>query len=226
MRIRIYQINPEKDASRSMFRSYDENRAVNPNEYDNVFDADVDCENLEQIFSQFNTTFHPLFRGRSLSVSDVVELADKGTFYYCDSIGFKEVEFDPSQTHKPDDLLKVVVVEPHKKPYIGEITKGLSGAQRVVGGYIEHIYNPDSTIIVANEEEKLNGMDGNRRIENDVNAGTFFIVGDDGEDYRSLTEDEAQKYMERFAEPDEDITPGEIEAYCGFMFVSSDFDLG
>ena len=28
MRIRIYQINPEKDASRSMFRSYDENRAV------------------------------------------------------------------------------------------------------------------------------------------------------------------------------------------------------
>lgn len=55
MRIRIYQIDPERDARHSMFRSYDENRAINPNEYDNVFDADVDCKNIEQIFAQFNT---------------------------------------------------------------------------------------------------------------------------------------------------------------------------
>ena len=96
MRIRIYQINPERH---SMFRSYDENRAINPDEYDSVFDADVDCENLEQIFSQFNTIYHPLFRGRSLSVSDVVELTDIGTFHYCDSVGFREIEFDPYQTY-------------------------------------------------------------------------------------------------------------------------------
>ena len=217
MRIRIYQINPERDESRSMFRSYDENRAIKPNEYDNVFDADVDCENLEQIFSQFNTTYHPLFRGRSLSVSDVVELTDKGTYHFCDNIGFKEIEFDSSQTHKPDDLMKVVVVEPHRKPYISEVGSELRFLQRAVGGLIEPIYNRDGTILVCNEESKINGSEGNRRIENDVIAGTFFVIGDGGEDFRSLTDDEAQKYMERFAEP-EDISPAEIQAHLYFFF--------
>ena len=76
---------------------------------------------------------------------------------------------------------------------------------------------------MVNEEGKLNGLDGNRRIENDVIAGTFFVVGDDGEDYRSLTEDEAQKYMERFAEP-EDISPTEIQAHLYFFFSDMDGD--
>ena len=100
MHIRIYQINSERDKSRLMFRSYDESRAIDSSEYDIVFDDNVCSENLEQIYFIFNTTYHPSFRGRSLSVSDVVELVDRGTFHYCDSIGFKKIEFDSSKTHK------------------------------------------------------------------------------------------------------------------------------
>lgn len=44
---------------------------------------------LEQLFELFNIN-HPVdYRGRSMSVSDLVELEDR--FYYCDSIGFVDV---------------------------------------------------------------------------------------------------------------------------------------
>ena len=38
------------------------------------------------------------YKGRSLSVSDVVEIVDENgdsTFHFCDSIGFKQIDFDP-----------------------------------------------------------------------------------------------------------------------------------
>jgi hypothetical protein len=45
---------------------------------------------LEAIFTAFN--FNPIgFRGHSLSVSDVVSL--NGEYYFCDSFGFKKIEF-------------------------------------------------------------------------------------------------------------------------------------
>ena len=52
------------------------------------FDTNV---KLESIFHAFNCN-HPIgFRGHSLSVSDVVSL--NGEYYFCDSFGFKKIEF-------------------------------------------------------------------------------------------------------------------------------------
>lgn len=117
--------------------------------------------------------------------------------------------------------LTVVMVEPHKAPYVTEIDDELSALQKAVGGYIETVYNGDGTIIVCNEEGKLKGLEGNRRIMDgaSVIAGTFFIVGDDGENFRSLTESEAVKYMDKFAEP-EDISQDEVEADMDITFIS------
>ena len=41
------------------------------------------------------------------------------------------------------------------------------------------------------------GMQGNRRIGDgsSIIAGPFFVCGDTGEDFRSLTDDEVDKYM-------------------------------
>ena len=71
---------------------------------------------------------------------------------------------------------------------------------------------------VGNEESKLRGMDGNRRIGDgsSIMAGPFFVCGDSGESFRSLTDEEVTKYMARFAQP-EDISPEEVEADMGFM---------
>lgn len=119
------------------------------------------------------------------------------------------------------EKLTVVMVEPHKEPYVTEIKDELSSLQKAVGGYIETVYNGDGTIIICNEEGKLKGLEGNRRIRDgaSVIAGTFFIVGDDGENFRSLTESEVARYMERFAEP-ENITQDEVEFDMGITFFS------
>lgn len=110
-----------------------------------------------------------------------------------------------------DNLLAVVFVEPHKKPVVRKLRNEYEDISHAVGGLIEHIYQEDGTILVANEESKLLGMDGNRRIHDgkSILAGPFFVVGDDGEEYRSLTEAEIKKYMERFDEVEE-ITPKEV----------------
>ena len=119
------------------------------------------------------------------------------------------------------EKLTVVMVEPHKEPYVTEIKDELSALQKAVGGYIEVVGNGDGTLIICNEEGKLQGLEGNRRIHNGMSiiAGTFFVVGDDGENFRSLTESEAVKYMDKFAEP-EDISQDEVEADMGITFIS------
>ena len=44
---------------------------------------------LELLFSYFNLNFAKDYKGRSMSISDVVEL--DGKYYYCDNFGFKEI---------------------------------------------------------------------------------------------------------------------------------------
>ena len=221
MRVKIYQINSDRDPERVKFFGMDHRQAlhlsqtVDPAMYDEVFNAEIKESGLEDIFQRFNTEGHPLFRGHSLSVSDVV-VTDAGAFF-CDSFGFQQVPFDESQTQKPEDLMRIVYVEPGEKPYEAEIPKTLHAEQQAVGGLIELIYNEDDTILVGNEESKLIGMPGNRRLSDgsSIIAGPFFVVGDDGEDFRSLTDEEAEKYMERFAEPEE-ISDEEVQADTGY----------
>ena len=72
MRVKIYQINPERDSNRMKFMSLSDSQPPDPSIYDEVFDAEIDENELEEIYGRFNTVGHPLFRGHSLSVSDVV----------------------------------------------------------------------------------------------------------------------------------------------------------
>lgn len=113
--------------------------------------------------------------------------------------------------------LRILMVEPHKAPYEASIPHELAAMQQTVGGLIEVVRNGDGTLLVCNEEGKLLGMAGNRRIPGDVLAGPFFVVGDAGETFRSLTEEELERYRERFAEI-EDISPQEVQAATGFFF--------
>lgn len=222
MRTKIYQINTNRDTNRVKFMNFSRleqlqgSALIDSSVYDEVFDAEIDEENPEEIFHRFNTEGHPLHRGHSLSVSDVV-VNGNGAFF-CDGIGFKSVEFDESQTQKPDNLMRIVYVEPHKAPYAAELAHTLKALQKAVGdGLIEAIYNDDNTCFVCNDEAKLIGMDGNRRIGDGTSiiAGPFFICGDTGDDFRGLTDEEVTRYTERFSEP-EDISPEEVEADMKF----------
>ena len=118
-----------------------------------------------------------------------------------------------------ENKLRVVMVEPGKPAYETEIENTLKAEQEAVGGYIEVLPLDNKKLLICNEEGKLNGMRGNRRIENDVIAGPFFIVGEDGDEFRSLTDEEVKESLERFAEPEE-ISQEEVEnaISAGVMF--------
>ena len=159
-------------------------------------------------------------RAANLTVSDVVVV--NGRAHICQPRGFEEIDFDVSKTQKPDNLMRVVYVEPNKPAYVADVEHTLEAEQKAVGGgLIQTLYfEDDNTTIIANDESKLMGMPGNRRFGDGstIVAGPFFVVGIAGDDFRSLTDEEVEKYMDRFAVPDQ-ISQEEVEADMGFTFI-------
>ena len=114
-----------------------------------MFAGAVEADTLEGVYQMFNCDCPDGFRGHSLSVSDVVEIVgDKDAgFYFCDSIGFQRVEFDPDQAQELDTgMLRVVLVEPGKVARVAEIDGSLEGMQKTVGGYIQAVYPYEETV--------------------------------------------------------------------------------
>ena len=105
MRIRIYQINLDRDTNHVAFvgterlERYQGSSAIDSALYDKVFEGDVDSTDLEAVFQMFNLNHPKGYAGRSLSVSDIVEIVEDpvpGNFYFCDTMGFKHIAFQPN----------------------------------------------------------------------------------------------------------------------------------
>ena len=220
-RVKIYQINSDRDKNRVIFAGSDylmKNEPalnIDASIYDEVFSGELDTKEPEKLFAQFNLERHPLHRGHSMSVSDVIVTED-GAFF-CDSVGFKRIRFDESKTQKQGNLLRIVYVEPGKAAYEAEIVHNLRGMQQAVcGGLIEQILVEKHCAYVGNDEAKIIGMKGNRRYgKGGVIAGPFFICGFNLGEYRSLTDKEVKRYLRRFKNP-ENISDEETQADLGF----------
>lgn len=107
--------------------------------------------------------------------------------------------------------IRVLRVRPGQAPEQIQIPNTLSAFQQEVGGWIETVPLGDGAILICNEEGKLTGMDGNRRLGNDIIAGPFLVVGDDGNgDFCSLRDDQIRTWQKQFAQP-ELFQPDEIE---------------
>lgn len=90
----IFQLPIEHD---NVFMSYEwamKHGGINSQEYETVYTGETTGTDinmiLEQIYTTFNTAHPADYRGRSLSVSDLVALEETGT-YFCDSIGWKQI---------------------------------------------------------------------------------------------------------------------------------------
>ena len=227
MNISIYQVNTDRDNNRIAFMSYENlerfqgSQDIDCKLYDKVFEGELDCNNLEEIYRKFNLDHPKDYVGRSLSVSDVVEVKDSDTiasgFYFCDDFGFKEVQFDKdlcSETNrKPQsNKISVLLVQPEKRPKLVEIGSSLEDMQAVVGGDIEE-YMPfeDDVAIICNEEGKMNGLPLNRAVYNeqthemlDIVVGDFFITYApiESEKFLSLPKEMADKYAKLFKNPE------------------------
>ena len=104
MKVRIYQINMDRDACRLAFfgaaillRHGVELSALPADRYDITAEGEIpEAETLEDVYNALNPVDdQPLpswYKTRSLSVSDVVEVLDGPVspgLYFCNSIGFK-----------------------------------------------------------------------------------------------------------------------------------------
>lgn len=101
--------------------------------------------------------------------------------------------------------MKALIVEPGKDPRIENIENNMYSLQKIVEGYIEVVYPFDDTVcIICNEEGKILGLPPNRPLQNyrgetvDVLSGTFLVVGDGGEVFCDLTDEQIEKYERKF----------------------------
>lgn len=106
---RIYQVDMENDTERFAFMDYDFLKSKGYEQppagcYRLVYESETESEQpdklLETLFHTFNLAYPEDYRGRSMSVSDIVEFYGNGKreFFFCDSFGFQPVGFDADQT--------------------------------------------------------------------------------------------------------------------------------
>lgn len=99
--------------------------------------------------------------------------------------------------------MKVVLVNPGVYAEITELEHDLKSMQFAVGGLIQAVYPfSEKVALVCNDEGKLIGLPLNRCVENyNIIAGSFFICGIGEEDFCSLTDEQAERYLQKFRLP-------------------------
>lgn len=121
MMIRLYQTVLELDEQCLTFRDMSYFRSVYgddfPSElYEMVFCGDVDIATPEDAFRMFNVEHPTGYKGRSMSMSDVLEIVrspDESEYFFCDTIGFEQIQFDwdkamlPILNHDYERMLEI-----------------------------------------------------------------------------------------------------------------------
>lgn len=104
---RIWQLKTDISPERK-FIGYEELKETfgepDKNNYKIVYEGEIETNDLEEIYTKFNLNHPHGFSGHSLSISDVIELYDDNgsEFYYVDSFGFKEIDFE--QQNQSQDI--------------------------------------------------------------------------------------------------------------------------
>ena len=220
MNITIYQIDPDRDQHGVLYESYVETlrelgtSEVDASIYGKAFEGEVEAENLEEIYEIFNMDPPEGYRGRSMSVSDVIAVRDpesgETAYHYVDAFGFQRITFDESKAAEQyREKIKVILCEPGRMARCVEIGTGLEDLQRVVGGCIETYYPFEEQVcIVCNDEGKINGMRPCRAIRDeegriqDIIFGSFFICDCSRESFGSLNAEQLHRYGHLFECPE------------------------
>ena len=121
--------------------------------------------------------------------------------------------------------IKVLMVEPGKHPRVVMLKDDLDALQKAVSigadyqGLIEIISIGNGDCILCNEEGKLLGLEGNRRLGHDILVGVFYVLSEDmSGNLVSLSKEKIKHYTEHFWQP-EIFSREEIDACltCHFL---------
>ena len=105
-----------------------------------------------------------------------------------------------------ENTLSVLKIAPGQHPQQVEIDNDLKALQQAVGGSIDAVYPfADPVAIICNDEGKLLGLPWNRALTDDhgvpydIVCGTFFVAGLKEDDFASLTEQQIEKYKDKYS---------------------------
>ena len=106
---------------------------------------------------------------------------------------------------KPEKL-RVVLVEPGKYAREATVDKTLPQELAEDGGLIDAIclWPEDNVCLILNDTGTIMQTEPNRELPEygDIAFGTFFLCGEKGEDFCSLTDEQVARYLERFRQPE------------------------
>lgn len=91
--------------------------------------------------------------------------------------------------------MRILLKEPGREPRTMVIPNELKVMQDLVGGYIE-VIGLNDMVIICNEEGKLQGLEPNLFMENDVIVGPVIFAGTNREDFSSLTDEQLERVMD------------------------------
>lgn len=183
MNIRIYQVNMSRDANNVAFSNYKNleiwqgTSAIDSSIYDKVFNGEVKCKTLEEVYEKFNYHHPKGYKARSLSKSDIVEIIGKDStskFYYCDTFGFKEVEFEPEKAKLSEryldlskgEKIKILFVPVGKYPQEMEVPNTYEAMSELVGGGLDEYmpFENDKAVLVCYRHSKMKELPPNRAV--------------------------------------------------------------
>lgn len=120
---------------------------------------------------------------------------------------------------KKERTIKVLRVQPNLPPEVISLNNNLNDLQEAVGGAIELVQLEEGVWLLLNEEGKLIGLEPNRRLEDDILVGVFYIVGSDDSSGNliSLSDEQIFRYTKRFFFP-EQISTEEVADSIKFIF--------
>ena len=107
--------------------------------------------------------------------------------------------------------ITVLMIEPHRHPYLKTVEHTLENLQAMVGGYITATYPWDDPVALVADDDGLYKQDyeWNRYIDDyHFIRGNFFICGLGREDFTDIPEELARKYAEMFWMPESFIKVG------------------
>ena len=126
-----------------------------------------------------------------------------------------------------ENYIKVLMVKPMEHPKVVTIPNNIIAFNRLVSMdnyytcYAEILLIESYIGILRNSEGSLLNLKGNRKINDEIIAGTFFVVSFDEHGFiSSLSDDNIQKFSERFRETEEYNDKDVSEAYWNSFVMS------
>jgi len=156
MKIRIYQINPERDTDRVRFQPMEKiNGVVDRNNYDIVFEGILYCKTLEGVKEIMNHQCPDYYAGNKVGTSDVVEVIESDgaepAFYFCNDKEFKKILFHPIEFEEMEtapEKISVLRIRVGEAPERIEIDNCLDALHEQLQGYVQAEKPFDNNVVL------------------------------------------------------------------------------